>query len=98
MIRQQIDVSLGERSYHVYGGMDMVSSFAPMCRTHGISDALVLITDRNVALHHLQPLLRNLQHHKFQPMVVSIPPGEWQKNLHRANAIFTEMLRKRINS
>jgi 3-dehydroquinate synthase len=96
MIQRQIDVALGERSYPIYLGADMVSSFAPMCRQHGISDSLVIITDRNVAAHHLQPFIRNLLHHKFQLTTIVIPPGENQKNLQRANKIFTEMLEKRI--
>jgi 3-dehydroquinate synthase len=96
MIQRQIDVVLGERSYPMYAGADMVSSFAPMCRQHGMSDSLVIITDRNVASHHLRPLQQNLLHHKFQPTTVIIPSGENQKNLHRANAIFTELLKKRI--
>jgi 3-dehydroquinate synthase len=96
MIQRQIDVALGDRSYPMYAGTDMVSSFAPMCRQHGISDSLVLITDRNVASRHCQPLLRNLLHYKFQPTTIVLPPGEHQKNLYRANFIFTEMLKKRI--
>jgi 3-dehydroquinate synthase len=96
MIHRQIDVALGERSYPLYTGVDMGSSFAPMCRQHGISDSIVIITDRNVASYHLQPLLRNLLHHKFQPTTIILPSGEKQKNLHRANTIFTEMLKKRI--
>ncbi|MCX6123096.1 MAG: 3-dehydroquinate synthase [Ignavibacteriales bacterium] len=96
MIQRQIDVALGERSYPIYAGTDMVSSFASMCRQHGISDSLVIITDRNAASYHLQPLLRNLQHYKFQPTTIIVPSGENQKNLHRANTIFTELLKKRI--
>ena len=96
MIQRQIDVALDERSYSIYLGAEMVSSFAPMCRQHGISDSLLIITDRNVALDHLQPLLRNLLHHKFQPTTIVVPPGENQKSLQRANKIFTEMLKKRI--
>jgi 3-dehydroquinate synthase len=97
MIQRQIDVALGERSYPIYAGEDMVSSFAPMCRQHGISDSIVIITDRNVASYHLQPLLRNLLHHKFQPTTIIFPSGEKQKSLHRANAIFTEMLKEKIS-
>lgn len=96
MIQRQIDVALNERSYSIYAGADMVSSFAPMCLQHGISGSIVIITDRNVASYHLQPLLRNLLHHKFQLTTIIIPSGENQKNLHRANTIFTEMLKKRI--
>jgi 3-dehydroquinate synthase len=96
MIQRQIDVALGKRSYSMYAGIDMVSSFAPMCRQHGISDSLVIITDRNVASHHLRPLQQNLLHYKFQPTIILLPSGENQKNLHRANTIFTELLKKRI--
>ena len=96
MIQRQIDIALGERSYSIYAGAEMFSSFAPMCRQHGISDSIVIITDRNVASYHLQPLLRNLLHHKFQSITIILPPGESQKNLRRANSIFTEMLKKRI--
>jgi 3-dehydroquinate synthase len=96
MIQRKIDVALGERSYPIYAGADMVSSFAPMCRQHGISDSLVIVTDRNIASHHLRPFQQNLLHHKFQPTTIIIPSGENQKNLHRANFIFTELLKKRI--
>jgi len=96
MIHHQIDVELGDRTYPLYTGSEMVSSFAPVCRTHGISDSVVIVTDANVARYHLQPILRNLLHHKFEPMVITIPAGESQKNLRRAAAIFSEMLKKRV--
>jgi 3-dehydroquinate synthase len=96
MIHRQIQVSLGDRSYPIYTGSEMVASFASVCRQHGISDAVVVITDQNVAKFHLRSLLHNLLHHQFQPLTITIPAGESQKNLKRANAIFTEMLKKRI--
>jgi len=96
MIQRKIEVDLGAHSYPIYVGMDMISSFAPMCQQHGISDSVVVITDQHVAMHHLQPLLRNLLHYKFHPMTIILPSGENQKNLNRANTIFTEMLEKRI--
>jgi|WetSurMetagenome_2_1015567.scaffolds.fasta_scaffold216287_1 3-dehydroquinate synthase len=96
MIQRQVDVALGDRSYPIYAGADIGSSFAPICRQHGISDSIVIITDRNVASYHLQPILRNLLHHKFQPTTLLLPSGEKQKNLNRANAIFTELLKKKI--
>lgn len=96
MIQKQIDVALGDRSYPIYSGTDMVSSFAPMCRKLGILDSVVIITDKNVADIHLQPLLKNLLHYKYQPMIITIPAGEAQKNLNRTNFIFTEMLKKKI--
>jgi len=96
MIHRQIDVAMGNRSYPLVTGTDMLSSFGPVCRQHGISDTVVIITDRNIARLHLQPLLRNLLHHKFQPLTIIIPAGETQKTLTCANKLFTEMLKKRI--
>ena len=96
MVHRQIDVELGDRSYPLIAGTDMLSSFAPVCRQHRISDTVLIITDRNVARLYLQPLLRNLLHHKFQPLTITIPVGETQKTLTCANKLFTEMLKKRI--
>ena len=96
MVHRQIDVALGSRSYPLLAGTNMLSSFAPVCRQHGISDTVVIITDRNVSRLHLQPLLRNLLHHKFQPLTITISAGETQKTLASSNKIFTEMLSKRI--
>jgi 3-dehydroquinate synthase len=96
MNQRQIDVELGDRSYPLIAGCEMVSSFASVCRQYDISDTVVIITDRNIARLHLQPLLRNLLHHKFLPLTITIPPGETQKTLTCANKLFTEMLKKRV--
>jgi 3-dehydroquinate synthase len=96
MVHRQIDVALGARSYPLITGTNILSSFAPVCRQHGISDTVVVITDRNVAHLHLQPLLRNLLHHAFNPLAITIPAGETQKTLACANKLFTEMLEKKI--
>jgi|WetSurMetagenome_2_1015567.scaffolds.fasta_scaffold93337_2 3-dehydroquinate synthase len=96
MVQRQIEVALSDRSYPLIAGTNMLSSFAPVCRRHGISNSLVVITDRNVARLHLRPLLRNLLHHKFQFLTITIPQGETQKTLTRANKIYTEMLQKKI--
>lgn len=96
MIHRQIDIALGDRSYSIYVGTGSLSSFGPTCRQHGIPDSVVLISDRNVAYHHLKPLVNDLIHHNFKVTTIVVPPGETQKSLRRANTIFTEMLKKRI--
>ncbi len=96
MAQRQIDVELGDRSYPLITGRKMASSFAPVCRQYGISDTVVIVTDRNVARLHLQPLMRNLLHHKFLPLTITIPAGETQKSLACANMLYSSMLKKRI--
>ena len=80
MTQRQIEVELGDRSYPLITGRKMASSFASVCRQYGISDTVVIVTDRNVARLHLQPLMRNLLHHKFLPLTITIPAGEAQKH------------------
>jgi 3-dehydroquinate synthase len=96
MIHKHIEVALGDRSYPIITGTDMVSFFAPLCREHGISDTVVIVTDRNVSRFHLKPLQRTLVQYKFQPLTITIPSGETQKNLQRSSKLFTELLKKQI--
>ena len=97
MIERQIDVALGERSYPIYFGAGMTASFAPTCQQHGIPRQVVIISDTNVARHYLEPLQKHLQHFEFDASSIVIPPGEAQKNLSRANALFTALLQRRTS-
>jgi 3-dehydroquinate synthase len=97
VIQRQIDVPLGERSYPLYFGSDMAASFAPTCRQHGIPQQVVVITDTNVAPHYLDALEKNLRDNDFKVSSIVIPPGESQKSLHRANAIYTVLLKQNVN-
>jgi 3-dehydroquinate synthase len=96
MIHRQIDVALGERSYPIYIGNSMNASFAPTCQQHGIPKRVVIMTDTNVAHHYLKPLERHLRHFQFDVSSIVIPPGERQKSLQRASAIFTELLKRNV--
>jgi 3-dehydroquinate synthase len=94
MIERQIDVSLGERSYPIYFGDGLTSSFAPICQQHGIPRRVTIITDSNVAKFYLKALEDNLRHFEFNVSSIVIPPGEHQKSLHRAEMIFTSLLKE----
>ncbi|MBI3003796.1 MAG: 3-dehydroquinate synthase [Ignavibacteriales bacterium] len=95
-MNHQVDVSLGERSYPIYVGSDMVSSFAATCDKHGLSKNAVIITDSTVSKLYMKPLQKNLHHFGYQSAAIVIPPGEHQKSLARANSIFTTMLKSRV--
>ena len=96
MVRHQINVVVGERSYPIYIGSGMGSSFAPTCRKHNIPDDVVIVADTPVARQYLHAFEKNLLHYKFRVTSVVIPQGEHQKNLQRANAIISVMLKKGI--
>jgi 3-dehydroquinate synthase len=96
LISRQIDVALGERSYPIYFGKSITSSFAPTCEQHGIPRRVVIITDANVAPHYLTRLENNLRHFQFIVSSIVIPSGENQKSLHRSNAIYTALLKQGV--
>ena len=96
MIHRQIDVALGDRSYPIYVGRAMTASFAQTCAGHGIPDRIVIVTDTNIAPYYLQAFRKNLREFKFNVTSIVIPPGERQKSLRQANAIFTEMLKSGV--
>ncbi len=92
MVRRQIVVPLGDRTYPIYVGAGMTALFAPTCRQHNIAPRVVIISDTNVGTRYLRALEKNLLHFRFQVTSLVIPPGERQKSLQRANQIFTRML------
>jgi 3-dehydroquinate synthase len=96
VIQRQIDVSLGDRSYPIYFGSGLSASFAPTCKQHGIPGRIVIVTDANIARHHLAPLENNLKHFDFDVSSIVIPPGENQKSFHRAHALFTSLLKRGV--
>ena len=93
MIHREIKVLLGERSYPIYVGSEMGSMLGPTCRRHGLPDQIVLVTDRTVASHYLRVVGNGLRAAGFDLFPVIIPAGEKEKNLSRANSVFTAMLK-----
>ncbi len=96
MIHREIRVSLGERSYPIYVGTNILANFAPTCQQHEIPKRVIIITDTNVARHYLKPIESNLFHFQFEISSLVIPPGERQKSFARANKIFTELLQRGV--
>ncbi|HEY6953479.1 MAG TPA: 3-dehydroquinate synthase [Bacteroidota bacterium] len=92
MIQKQITVNLGERSYPVYTGRDMLSSLPRTLDLHKIAKDVVLVTDGRVARFYAATVEKHLRHAGFRVTAIVVPPGEGQKNLQRASKIFTEML------
>lgn len=96
MIHQEFKVTLGDRSYPIYVGSEMESELGPTGRKHGLPDQIALVTDRTVASHYLRSVDKSFRSSGFDVFAVVIPAGEKEKNLSRANTIFTALLKKGI--
>lgn len=92
-----VRVPLGSRSYPIHIGPGLLERAGAFFAKHGITEKVVIITDANVAGVYLPPLERSLRHKGFIVHPLIIPAGERQKNLQRAEKIFTQLLKWRID-
>ena len=76
---EQIAVALGARSYDIHVGPGLIDQagalLAPLAR-----GLLPVITDRNVAARHLQPLMASLGAAGLEPREIVLDPGEGTKS------------------
>jgi 3-dehydroquinate synthase len=91
-----ITVDLGERSYPIYIGHPILNALADICTLHALPHRIAIITDKGVAPLYLREITNILEHHGFETIAITIPSGERQKSLTRANTIFTELLEHRL--
>jgi 3-dehydroquinate synthase len=96
MIEREISVDLGNRSYPVFLGREILPEFGPALSGKGVSKSIVVVTDRHVAPLYLRSFEQHLRQSGFSPIPIVIPPGEQQKSLSRAGRIFTELLKAHV--
>ncbi len=89
-------VHLGARSYPIYIGTNILSSVGLYFQRHHLPKTVVIITDENVARLYLKIVQRSLAKAGFAAHSIVIPAGEKEKSLKRADAVYSELLRIRI--
>ena len=93
---QTVRVPLGKHSYPIYIGTGLLSSLGSLFQRHRLPKTVVVITDKNVARYYLKQVNDNLAASGFTARSIVIPAGEEQKSLHRADAIYTDLLRWKV--
>ncbi|MDE3058681.1 MAG: 3-dehydroquinate synthase [Bacteroidota bacterium] len=91
-----ITVSLGKRSYPICIGAGIRNSAGKFLQRFHLPRHLVIVTDTIVARLYLDDVRRSLERAGFAVFSIVIPPGESQKSLQRAGAMYTELLHHRI--
>ncbi len=92
-----INVTLKDRSYPIYTGKNIFSSLPSLLKKYYTDSTIVIITDTKIASLYLKNLLQIFKNTQYKIHTIIIPQGEQQKNLQRANSIYTELLRKNID-
>jgi 3-dehydroquinate synthase len=91
-----VRVPLGKRSYPIYIGTAIHSSLGSMFRRHNLTGTAVVITDKNVAPLYLKNVKQSLAGSGVEVHSIIVPSGEREKSLHRADAIYAELLQRKI--
>src|SRR5688500_20208547 len=69
-----VTVPLGERSYSIFIGSNLLAQLGAECRRLGLGQRCSVITDTKVARHYAKEALRSLTAAGFEPLLVKIPP------------------------
>lgn len=89
-----VTVDLGDRSYPIYIGNDLLASGA-LLRQHITGNQVMIVTNERIAPLYLQGLRAHLQ--DYQCDVVILPDGEQHKNLQTLALVYDALMEKRHN-
>ncbi len=89
---REVKVELGERSYSILIGVNLISKSGAIFQERGVKGRIMVITNPTVAQWYLEPLLESLRAADYQAEAVLIPDGEEYKSLEQANRIYDELV------
>lgn len=88
----KLQVKLGERSYPIHIGVDMLEALPEILPKIGYAEPYFIITDSNVAQHHLTQLRRAISRTGVLYEIHTLPPGESTKSFDQYKALMDWLL------
>jgi len=95
-IMRTLKVSLGDRSYPIYLGEELLSQAGELLREAGCGEKVGIVTNPTVAEHYLKTVQETLGRSGFRVTSVLLPDGEEHKNLKSISAIYDQLIRERF--
>jgi 3-dehydroquinate synthase len=95
-IEQIIPVSLGDRSYDIVLQPGLLATVGDRLGRLTKSEKIGVVTDRHVARHYLQRMLRLLRQSGFEAIPIVLPPGEQEKTLTTTTRILDVLAKYRF--
>lgn len=89
---QTVHVALGERSYDIAIGTDLLATLGERLTERLTPSHAVVITDSNVRASHADVVARSLSDAGIRHHLAVIPAGEGSKNAEAATALWNELL------
>ncbi len=91
-----IELALGERSYDIRIGTGLIAAagdhLGPLLDGHGKNDGIVVVTDANVAAHHLGPLEDSLSAAGLAHRAIVLEPGEHTKDFAHLARLMDDLI------
>jgi 3-dehydroquinate synthase len=89
---EEVRVELGERSYPVVIGADLLRGIGPRLAAAGLGGRCGLVTSERVGKLYGEPVADSLRAAGFEPVTVEIPDGEEHKNLAWLAVVYDRLL------
>lgn len=90
-----VPVTLGDRSYTISIGADVLAQAGERLRTLSPGRRIAVVTDQNVAALHLERLKGALAGFDMHPII--LPPGESTKSFHHLEQLVETLLALEVN-
>jgi 3-dehydroquinate synthase len=91
-----VTVPLGPRTYSIKIGSGWLDRVGVECRQLGLGERCAVLTDRHVAAHYADRVVAALRAAGFDPVVISVTPGERSKSLAVACSIYGQLAKHRL--
>jgi len=93
---EKLRVDLGERSYDILLGAGLVHEAGKHIKPVLASGRVVVITDENVAPHHLAPLMASLKGADIEATSLTLPAGEESKSFAMLEELIESLLELKV--
>jgi len=92
----RVRVPVPGRDYQILIGPGLLSQLGPQCRRLGLGTRCALISDTHVAPRYGKAAVESLRRAGFEPVTLSVPPGETSKCGRQVQACYEALARHRL--
>ncbi|MCK5444412.1 MAG: iron-containing alcohol dehydrogenase, partial [Rhodospirillaceae bacterium] len=93
---QVLRVELDQRSYDIHVGPGLIRAAGELIRPVMDQTRAIVITDENVAAHHLKPLMASLASAGIEAQSITLAPGEQSKSFAGLEDLVERLLEMKI--
>lgn len=87
-----VEVELGERSYNIHIGSDILSTIGERIKQFHFPHKAVLVSNSDLIKLYGEKIILNLKKNGFEIEIIEVPDGERHKNMQEAEKIYDRLL------